>query len=433
MPNQENGKEIQKLISVVGLGYVGLTLAVGFALRGHNIVGIDTDGDKVKHIGKNSCTIYEEGLAEALTKVAIRTTTSYRVIRSSDITFICVGTPCNANGKINLDQIEDAAIALGKELSRKDGYHLVVIKSTVVPGTTGDKIIPILEQYSGKVIGEDIGICVSPEFLREGKALEDFMSPCRLIIGESHKRAGDMLYELYRHFEAPIMRTDLKTAEMIKYASNCFLATKISFINEIGNICKKLAIDTNEIARGMGFDPRIGDGYLDAGGGFGGSCLPKDLKALVAKADELNYEASLLKSVIKVNREQPLRVIHILTEKVGKLTGKRIAILGLAFKPNTDDVRDSPAIPVIRELLRRKAYISAYDPVAMGNMKKLFDKIEYTTSAKDALIGADACIVMTDWDDFGKLDQEFEAMNRKIIIEGRKVVKASIEHEGICW
>jgi len=433
MSNQENGKEIQKLISVVGLGYVGLTLAVGFALKGYSVIGIDTDRDKVESTGKKNCAIYDEGLAEALKKVDIRTTTNYGGIRSSDITFICVGTPCNTNGKINLDQIEHAAIALGKELRRKNGYHLVAIKSTVVPGTIRDKIIPILEEYSGKVIGEDIGICVSPEFLREGRALEDFMSPWRVIIGENDKRAGDMLYELYRHFEAPIMRTDLKTAEMIKYASNAFLATKISFINEIGNICKKLGIDVYEVKKGMAFDSRIGDSYLDAGAGFGGSCLPKDLKALVSKADELNYEASLLKSVIRVNREQPLRVIHILTEKVGKLTGKRIAILGLAFKPNTDDIRESSAIPVIRELLNRGAYVVAHDPVAMGNMKKLFDKIEYTSSAKDALIGADACIVMTDWDDFGKLDEEFEAMNRKIIIEGRKVVKASIQHEGICW
>lgn len=421
------------VISTIGLGYVGLTVAVGFALKGYNVIGIDKSSSKVESIGKGNCTIYDQGLKEALKKVTIRTTTSYEEIRNSDITFICVDTPSNVDGSMHLDEIEQATKALGKALRHKDGYHLVVIKSTVVPGTTESKIIPILEQYSSKLIGRDIGFCVAPEFLREGKLLEDFMNPARIIIGENDSRAGNVLCELYGDFRAQIMRTDLRTAEMIKHASNAFLATRISFINEIGNICKRLGIDVYEVRKGMALDPRIGDKYLDAGAGFGGSCLPKDIKALVAKAGELDYEASLLKSVIKLNREQPLRLVDILNRKVGKLSGKRIAVLGLAFKPNTDDVRESPAIPVIKKLLKGGAHVLAYDPVAMENMKKTFSSIEYKDSAKDALMGADACLIMTDWDEFRKLNEEFRLMSNKVIIEGRKVIRNSVEREGICW
>lgn len=425
--------EVEKLITVIGLGYVGLALAVGFALKGYNVTGIDRDNGNVECIGKKSCPIYEVKLAEALKKVNIITTTSYESIQNSDITFICVGTPCDSDGKINLDQIEQSAMTLGKELSRKNGYHLVVIKSTVVPETTQKKIIPILEEYSNKVIGEDVGICVSPEFLREGRVLEDFMSPSRIIIGESDRRAGDVLCALYSDFKAPMVRTDLKTAEMIKYAGNAFLATKVSFINEIGNICKRLGIDAYDVARGIGYDSRIGNKYLDAGIGFGGSCLPKDLKALVAKAQELDYEATMLKSVMEVNRRQPLHLVNILEKRIGKLNGKRIAILGLAFKQDTDDVRDSQAIPVVKELSKMGAQVVAYDPKAMGNMKKIIGGVEYKENAKNALKGADACLVLTDWDEFRRLDKEFEVMSKKVIIEGRRVTKESVEHEGICW
>lgn len=421
------------IISTIGLGYVGLTLAVGFSLKGYDVIGIDKSSSKVENIGKGNCTIYDQGLKEALKKVAIRTTTSYEEICSSDITFICVNTPSNVDGSMHLDEIEQAIKALGEALRHKSGYHLVVIKSTVVPGTTESKIIPILEQYSSKLIGKDIGLCIAPEFLREGKLLEDFMNPARIIIGENDSKAGDILCELYKDFGAPIMRTHLKTAEMIKHASNAFLATKVSFINEIGNMCKKLGIDVYEVRKGMAFDPRIGDKYLDAGAGFGGSCLPKDIKALAAKASELGYEAPLLKSVIRVNKEQPLQLVDILNRKIGKLSGKRIAVLGLAFKSNTDDIRESPAIPVIKKLLEEGAHILAYDPVAMENMKKTFSSIEYKGSAKDALMGADACLIMTDWDEFRKLNEEFRVMSHKVIIEGRKVVNSSIEHEGICW
>lgn len=421
------------VISIIGLGYVGLTLAVGFALKGYDVIGIDKSSSKVESIAKGNRTIYDQGLGDALKKVTIGTTTSYDEILNSDVTFVCVGTPANADGSMHLNEVEEATKALGKALSNKDRYHVVVIKSTLVPGTAESKIIPILEECSSKVIGEDIGLCVAPEFLREGKLLEDFMNPARIIIGESDSKAGDILCDIYEDFRAPIMRTDVKTAEMIKHASNAFLATRVSFINEIGNMCKKLGIDVYEVKKGMALDPRIGDKYLDAGLGFGGSCLPKDIRALVAKADEINYEASLLKSVIRVNSEQPLRLVDILSERVGELSGKRIAVLGLAFKPSTDDVRESSAIRVIKELLRRGAYVSAYDPVAMENMKKILATVEYKDSAKGALMGADACLIMTDWDEFRNLAEEFRVMSNKVIIEGRRVVKHSIEHEGICW
>jgi UDPglucose 6-dehydrogenase len=275
---------------------------------------------------------------------------------------------------------------------------------------------------------------MNPEFLREGKAIYDFMHPDKIVIGSIDQKSGDLVSELYRTFECGITRTNPVTAEMIKYANNSLLATKISFANEVGNICKKLGIDTYEVMEAVGKDYRISPRFLNSGAGFGGSCFPKDVKALIGKAKEIGYSPVLLESVIAVNEKQPLLMTEILQKKVGDIMNKKITVLGLAFKNDTDDIRESRAIPVIAELLRLEAKVSAYDPMATENMKKVFPAISYFEEAGEALKGADACLVMTEWDEFKQLDSEFNNMKEKVVIDGRRVIKAkNINYEGLCW
>ncbi|MCJ7514850.1 MAG: UDP-glucose/GDP-mannose dehydrogenase family protein [Dehalococcoidia bacterium] len=414
-----NNKEV---ISVIGLGVVGLTTAVGFALKGHRIIGIDIDPEKVKTINKRVSPIYEEGLSRAMMAVSIEATTDFEQILESDISFLCGGTPGQADGSIDLHYVQSPVEQLAKVLKEKDSYHLVVVRSTVVPGTTEAVIAPKFPDT------KRVGLCTNPEFLREGTAIEDFLKPSRIIIGERDIISGDVLCHLYRNFHSPTVRTGLRTAEMIKYASNSYLATRISFINEIGNICKELDIDVYDVAAGMGYDERIGHDYLSAGTGFGGFCLPKDVAALAAMARELGYEPRILREVLAVNEEQPLKMISLLKKHVPHLKGKVIGILGLAFKPGTDDVRKSKAIEVIEELLREGAQIKAHDPQAMKNFAKLFPDIEYV-SAEETL-ESDAVLILTAWDEFNSLDYR-----GKIVIDGRKVPKAeeAMIYEGIGW
>ncbi len=434
-------------ISVIGSGYVGLCTAVGFASLGHNVTCVDIDVTKVEKINKGQAPIFEKGIEEALSRAVskkpLKATDDTNTIINTDITFIAVGTPSLDDGSINLSYIKKSAEDTGKALKNKkksidaqsasDGYHLVVVKSTVLPETTEKIVIPLLEKSSGKKAGRDFGVCMNPEFLREGSALEDFLNPNRIVIGEYDKKSGDVMEKLCKDFKAPVIRTSLKTAEMIKYASNAFLATKISFINEIGNICKLLEIDTNEVARAMGYDKRISPHFLESGVGFGGSCFSKDISAIIAKSKELGYEPGMLQSVTNVNKKQPLRIVELLGKSI---KNKKIAVLGLAFKPGTDDIRDSPAIPVIKRLLEMKADIYAYDPKAMKNMKAVFSSINYCNSAKEALDDADACLILTGWTEFKSLsDKDFSAMKKRIIIEGRKALdrKKVSGADGICW
>lgn len=416
---QRNGK----VISVIGLGVVGLTTAVGFRLKGFKVTGIDIDPEKVIKINEGISPIYEKALGQALEKAEIRATTDFEQVLKSDISFLCGGTPGKNDGSIDLHYVQKPVEQLAELLKRKGRPHLVVVRSTVVPGTTDEIIAPYFRDLP------DVGICVNPEFLRMGTALEDFLVPSRVVIGENDPRWGSLLATLYKTFNAPIIRTDFKTAEMIKYASNSCLATKISFINEIGNICKEMGIDVREVAMAMEFDPRIGEGYLRAGIGYGGSCFPKDLAALVSKARELGYEPNVLRQVIELNKRQPLRMIEMLQRHVPQLKGKVIGILGLAFKPDTDDVRESRAIPVIEALLKQEAKIRAYDPQGMRNFQKLFPEIEYATSAEKVLEG-DAVLITTEWDEFGCLD-----FSNCIVIDGRGIGAARNAriYEGVCW
>ena len=415
-----NGK---KTISVIGLGVVGLTTAVGFALKGHKVIGIDIDPEKVNKINRGICPIYEKELSIALRAVNLTATADHRQALESDITFLCGGTPPKADGSIDLFFLEEPAKQLAKVLNEKTSDHLVVVRSTVVPGTTDQVVVPVLNH------NDKVGICVNPEFLREGTALEDFMKPNRVVIGEKEKRWGDLLAEVYNDCKAPILRTDFRTAEMIKQASNAYLATRISFINEIGNICKSLGIDVYEVAKGMGSDDRIGGDYLNAGIGFGGFCLPKDLSALISCANEMEYRAGLLEEVQRLNLDQPMRMIALLKKHIPVLKGKTIGVLGLAFKPDTDDTRKSKAIEIVKALEEEGAHVVGYDPRAMPNFMKVFpNSMQY--SSANTVLKADAVLILTEWDEFNDLDYR-----GKVVIDGRRIPKAREAriYEGICW
>jgi len=409
-------------ISVIGAGYVGLTTGISFAEFGNKVKFIDIDENKINKIKNGIAPIYEEGLQELIKKNfdRINATISYENLDS--IVFICVGTPSLPTGLINLQYVKQAVENAAKNLD--DG--LIIIKSTVFPGTTEKILLPIVRKYSDK-----ISIAMNPEFLREGMALHDFMNPDRIIIGVIDERGEKILKKLYTPIKAPIMVTNPTTAEMIKYASNSFLATKISFANEIGNLAKILGIDVYDVMKGVSMDHRISPYFLNAGAGFGGSCFPKDLRAIASGAKKLGYDMKLINAVLEINDEQPLRLIKLL-EKYMSIEGKEIAVLGLAFKANTDDIRESRSIPVIKELIKKGANVRAYDPMAMENMKKIFD-IKYCNSVEEALMNADACIIMTDWKEFEDID--FRNMKNKIVIEGRKILKnrEGIIYEGICW
>ncbi len=421
-------------ISVIGGGYVGLVSAVCFAQLGHTVGLIEIDIDRASSISRGSPQIYEKGLEALLSKhleKSLHVSTAYDAIPDTEIFFICVGTPEGDNGHPDLSMIQSACQSLGRSLIDMDSYHVVVVKSTVPPGTTEGLVVPTVLEHSQRA-GDEIGFCMNPEFLREGRAVEDFMHPDRIVIGSNDSRAGDWAESAYRGIEAPIVRTGIKSAEMIKYASNAFLATKISFANEIGNLCKRLGIDVYEVMEGVGMDHRISPHFLDAGAGFGGSCFPKDLSALIHLAEGMNEEPLILRSVQNVNERQPARMLELLQKKIGSLEGKRIAVLGLAFKNDTDDVRQSRSIPVILSLREMGARIAAYDPQANDNMKKLIHDIEYCSRATDALRDADACLVMTEWPEFGLLDEEFDLMKNRVIIEGRRILSCQ-DKEGICW
>jgi len=419
-------------LSVIGTGYVGLVTGACFAKLGHHVTCVDIDQEKIRKINSGISPIFEEGLDSLLLTYndKIAATADYSsALQKSDITFLCVGTPSLKNGNIDLTFIKESTKQIAAVLKNKNRYHLVVVKSTVLPGTTQNIVLPLLEQYSGKKVGADIGLAMNPEFLKEGVAIKDFLEPDRIVIGSYDEKSKTTLRELYQNFSCPLVETSLSAAEMIKYASNAFLATKISFINEIGNLCKKLGINTYDVATGMGLDKRIGRPFLDSGIGWGGSCFPKDVDALIAWAKEIKEHSRIIESTRDVNTDQPLRLVEILRKHVPKLKGKTIGVLGLAFKPNTDDVRESRAIPIIKELLRNGAHIKTYDPQAMANFKLLYPQIEYCSKASEVL-SSDAILITTKWEEFTTLDYK-----GKIVIDGRRLEQAKNAkiYEGVCW
>lgn len=428
-------------ISIVGAGYVGLVSAAGFAEKGHNVVCVDVDEEKVKLINSCKSPIYEEGLEETLAVVVgrnLKATVDLRdAVLNSKVTFICVGTPSSTDGEVDLTYVRRVSEDLGKVLGEKKAYHVVVVKSTVIPGSTEEVVIPLLEKNSGKKAGRDFGVAMNPEFLREGVAIQDFMNPDRIVIGAIDQKSGDLVESIYFDFTSPVLRTSLKTAEMIKYTSNSFLATKISFINEVGNVCKKMGVDVYDVAKGVGLDHRISPNFFKAGPGFGGSCFPKDVSALIHQAKSAGINPILLESVLKVNENQPKKVIELLKNKHGPLKAKKIAVLGLAFKAGTDDMRESPSIPIIGALVSEGAEVTAYDPKAVENSRKIFrDSIKYAASAKEALNGASLALILTEWEEFKKID--CAKMKEKKIFDTRKIINTDlmpddIEYEGLCW
>lgn len=419
-------------ISIIGTGYVGLVTGACFAKLKNHVICVDIDKEKIKKINQSIPPIYEEGLGDILkqNKDNIKATDDYDyAINNSEITFICVGTPSKENGENDLIYVKKAAEEIGKKLKNKKSWHLVVVKSTVLPGTTENTVKPILERHSGKKTGKDFGLAMNPEFLREGIAVTDFLNPNRIIIGVYDKKTKNKMLELYKKFSCPKLDTSLSSAEMIKYSSNCFLATKISFMNEIGNICKKLKIDSYEVANGMGLDTRIGRPFLNSGIGWGGSCFPKDLHALLAWAKKEKQNAKIIESVIEVNDLQPLKLVEILKKHIPNLKNKTIGILGLAFKPNTDDIRESRAIPIIKKLKQEGANIKAYDPQAITNFKTIYPDITYCKTAEETL-KSDAVLITTNWEEFKKLNY-----TGKTVIDGRRLKEAEKAeiYEGVCW
>lgn len=414
-------------VSVIGTGHVGLVVSACIAKLGHEVIAVDNDEQRIEAINGKVSPIGEPRIDEILNQINIKATSNYEEIANSEVIFICVNTPLKEEDSVSLEAIVEAATQIASVLREKKDYYTIVVKSTVVPGTTDEVVIPILES-SGKKAGKDFGVCMNPEFLREGMGVYDFMNPARIVIGECDKKSGDVLCTLYQAFNVPILRVSLKTAEMIKCASNAFLATKLSFINEIGNICKQLDIDTYEVAEGIGFDDRIGSKFLNAGIGFGGSCLPKDIKALIARSRQIGYEPKLLKEVCSLNERQGLKMIELLRKHIS-LKGKEIGLLGLSYKPGTDDVRGSIAIPIVEDLLKEGAAVKAHDPQAMQSFENLFAQIEYTVS--EEILKCDAVLIVTEWEEFNRLDYS----GTKIVIDGRRILKAKEAriYEGVCW
>lgn len=414
-------------ISIIGTGYVGLVSAVGFADHGHEVICVDIEEKKVSSINDGVSPIYEEGLEKKLKKVVrsgrlSATTDIEKAVEKSEITFICVGTPSDEEGKIDTSFLESATEDISKALDGKDEYHVVVVKSTVTPGTTDGIVKETLESGSVEV-GKDIGLGMNPEFLREGVALDDFLDPDRIVIGGWDEKSRVTIEKVYEDFDASKLITDIRTAEMIKYTSNALLATKISFANEMSRVCEELGIDVYDVMGGVGLDHRIKRDFLNAGPGFGGSCFPKDVKAIKNLAQERGTKTELLEAVLTINEEQPIHTVKILEKELGGLKGKKVTVLGLTFKGGTDDVRETRALPIVKRLLEKGSKVTGYDPKGMENFSELVDEITFAGSVEEALTDADGCIIQNDWNEFEKLDEEdFEVMSDKVILDGRRVL-----------
>lgn len=427
-------------ISIIGTGYVGLVTGTCLASKGHTVTCVDLDKEKVEAINARETPIYEPGLLELLAKVIgtrlFATTDLAKAVLETDLTFIAVGTPFNGK-EIDLSFIRACATQIGAALRRKEDYHVVVVKSTVVPGTTGEVVGPILEKASGKRLGEDFGLGMNPEFLSEGEAVHDFLNPDRIVLGGNDQRTLCALNTVYEDFDAvPHLYTTTKTAEMIKYAANALQATMISFANEIGNLCSDLGgIDAVEVMKGVHLSqylyPFTEHGrvrapitsFLAAGPGFGGSCFPKDVKALIARGKSIGNEMSILSEVIRTNEAQPARMLALLKKAIPDLRGVPVAVLGLAFKPETDDVRESPAFPIIDFLLAEGAEVYAYDPIATEAAEKALPgrAIWYCDSLAYAVKRAKAVLLVTSWKEFEEIPQMVKTFDPEIlVVDGRR-------------
>ncbi len=414
-------------ITVLGVGYVGLVTGACFADLGNQVICLDVVTEKIEKLKRGEMPIYEPGLEEMVQRNyaagRLTFTTAYaEAIPNAEYIFVAVGTPSGVDGEADLKYIRNAVENIAAHLDR---YAIIVNRSTVPVGTGDSTAQTLIER--GKKQGSDFQVVSNPEFTREGSAIYDFLNPDRVVLGSVDSEATEAVADLYRVFTKNIMITDLRTAEMIKYASNAFLAMKISFINEIASICEKLGADVKEVAMGMGQDQRIGAAFLNAGLGFGGSCFPKDVKALTYMAEVNGLHPQLLRAVMDINRDQRRRVILHLRELLGNLRGKTIGMLGLAFKPNTDDIREAAAIDLAHMFSNEGADLRAYDPVAMENAHRILDGVKFCADAYEVAAGADAIILVTEWNEFKQLDMPrmYAAMRRKIFLDGRNVYDPS--------
>lgn len=441
-------------ISIIGAGYVGLVTGTCLAEKGHQVTCIDLDEEKVSSINNGQSPIYEDGLETLLQKnVGDRlsaTTNLPAAVHDTELSVIAVGTPFDGS-TIDLSHIKQAAQDVGAALRTKRAYHTVIVKSTVVPGTTNGPVRNLIESTAQKQAGEDFRLGMNPEFLREGEAVRDFMNPDRIVMGGDSARTIDALETLYAPFEpVDTVHTSIRTAEMIKYASNALLASMISFSNEIGNLCAELDnVDVVDVMRGVHLDDRLspfgsnGDriepgfiSYLEAGCGFGGSCFPKDVKALIAHGEEEGVSMPMLDAAIETNEQQPMQLLELLERHFSDLQNRSVAVLGLSFKPGTDDMRESPAIPVVRSLQDRDAHVRAYDPIALDEARNWFDGegLTYCGSMEDAIDDTEAVVVVTRWPEFKQLDELLSDRGpQPLVVDGRRMLdKDAFErYEGI--
>jgi UDPglucose 6-dehydrogenase len=392
-----------KDICVIGVGYVGLVTAAGFSDLGNRVTALDINEEKVLNLRKGILPIYEPGLEEVVRRNVqagrLTFTTSYaETLESAEFAFIAVGTPEGVDGEADLRYVRDAAESIAKAMRRP----LIVVNKSTVPVGTGDWVAEIIRSHLARPLAFSVVSC--PEFLREGSALADFLNPARTVLGSMDREAADKVAQLHIPLRAPIMITDLRTAEMIKYASNAFLATKISFINEIANICEALGADVKEVATGMGYDPRIGRQFLEAGIGYGGSCFPKDVKALAHMASVQGRNPQLLQAVMDINDDRLRILVEHVESLLGNIGKKEVGLLGLAFKSNTDDMRESPAQKVAGMLREKGAAVRAYDPVAMDNAARTLPGVRMCPDPYALADGADVLVVVTDWNEFKQLD-----------------------------
>ena len=433
-------------IAIIGAGYVGLVTGVCFANIGHNVICVDNNKEKVKRLRAGHIPIYEPGLEkilkECVKKKRLKFTDSIKeASKKSAVIFIAVGTPSKANGDADLSYVENVAREIAGVM---DSYKLIVEKSTV-PAETGKKIertikLNLPKKYKdGQKLLLDFDVASNPEFLREGSAVHDFMNPDRIVIGVESKKAENILREIYKPLKAKIVVTNINSAEMIKHASNSFLATKISFINAVSQICNCVGADVLKVAEGMGFDKRIGRQFLDAGVGYGGSCFPKDVDAFIRLSEKSGYDFKLLREVRNVNEHQKQSFVKLIEDKLWNLHSKTIGVLGLAFKSNTDDMRSAASIDVIQALQKEGATIKAYDPKAMDNAKKMLKGVVYCNDPYQVARGCDCLLLMTEWEEFRKLDMSkiSQSMRQAVLFDGRnfydpqEMERAGFEYFGI--
>lgn len=422
-------------IAMIGTGYVGLVTGTCFAELGNEVICVDNDEKKIEKLRNSVIPIYEPGLEEMVAKNVKENRLSFTTnikdaAKECDIIFIAVGTPPKPDGTADLSSVENVSAVVADVMTE---YKLVVGKSTV-PVNTGKWIKKTIDLHNKE--GIDYDVASNPEFLREGSAIDDFLHPDRIVIGVESDRARKMLCDLYKPIDAPILVTDIESAEIIKHASNSFLATKISFINALSIICEQAGADVQMVAKGMGLDSRIGKQFLNAGAGFGGFCFPKDLSAFIKIAEDLGYDFRLLKEVEQINTEQKMRIVKKVAEHLWNLRGKKVGVLGLSFKPNTDDMRYAPSIDIIGELLKEGVEIRAYDPQAMERAKEIFPDITYCKDPYEVCEGCDGLVILTEWDEFRELDLKKvkKLLKTPILIDGRNVFEPeTARNEGFIY